>query len=341
MNDDHSPVSAQQARALFADWAAVPAIVLAVSGGPDSLALLWLAARWRNARKHGPDLIAVTIDHGLRAESAREAREVKRVAGTLGVPHSTLRWSGTKPATGVPAAARQARYRLLAEAAGKHGASHVFTAHTLDDQAETVLMRMARGSGLAGLAAMTRETDRDGIRLARPLLDVPKARLLATLAKAGLGFASDPGNTDPRFARARLRALLPSLAAEGCDARNLARLASRLGRANAAIEAMVDGAERVLAARDPSHTDLPVSFFAALPEEVRLRLLHRRLNAVGHEGPAALRKVEALLASLDDALAETGSADRRTVKRTLAGAVVSLSGGRIRIEAAPRRRRTV
>src|SRR5471032_2021773 len=119
-DDDHSPISAQDAKGLFADWKAAPAIILAVSGGPDSIALMWLAARWRGALKRGPRLMAVTVDHGLRAEAAREARDVKRLARTLDLPHRTLRWTGSKPKAGLPAAARDARYRLLAKAARAH-----------------------------------------------------------------------------------------------------------------------------------------------------------------------------------------------------------------------------
>src|ERR1700710_1586314 len=249
-DDDPSPISASDAKRLFADWKTAPAIVLAVSGGPDSIAMMWLAARWRRALKRGPQLIAVTIDHGLRPEAAREARDVKRLAKTLDLPHRTLRWSGAKPNTGLPAAAREARYRLLAKAARAAGAIHVLTAHTQDDQAETLLMRMSRGSGIAGLAAMARQSQRDGVVLARPLLQIPKARLVATLKKAKVGFADDPTNRDANFTRPRLRAIMPALAAEGGDARSLARLASRLARANAAVEVLADGAERYLALRD-------------------------------------------------------------------------------------------
>src|SRR5215510_13862680 len=169
--DETSPISAAQAREIFAPWKSVPAVVLAVSGGPDSVALMWLAARWRRGLKRGPRLIAVTVDHGLRAEAAREARDVKRLAKALAVEHRTLRWRGAKPKTGVPAAAREARYALLAKAARASGARHVATAHTLDDQAETLLMRLLRGSGIAGLAAMAPETERGGVWLARPLLE--------------------------------------------------------------------------------------------------------------------------------------------------------------------------
>jgi tRNA(Ile)-lysidine synthase len=341
-DDDHSPISVQDAKRLFADWKTAPALVLAVSGGPDSIAMMWLAARWRRALTHGPRLISVTIDHGLRPEAAREAREVKHLAKTLDLPHRTLRWTGAKPKTGLPAAARDARYRLLAKAARATGATHVLTAHTQDDQAETLLMRMARGSGIAGLAAMARQSQRDGVVLARPLLRIPKARLVATLTKAKIGFADDPTNRDTGFTRPRLRAIMPTLAAEGFDARNLTRLASRLARANAALEVLVDGAERYLALgqRAPDHAGFDANAFAALSEEIRVRLLLRGIDRVGHEGPAELGKVEALLAALDRASAATGHAKGRIgLKQTLAGALVSLVDGRIRIEPAPPRRR--
>jgi tRNA(Ile)-lysidine synthase len=351
-DDDHSAISARDAKQLFAEWKSVPAIVLAVSGGPDSIALMWLAARWRRALVRGPRLIAVTVDHGLRAASVREASDVKRLARALDLPHRTMRWTGTKPKSGLPAAARAARYRLLAKAAQDHGAMHILTAHTRDDQAETLLMRMARGSGLAGLAAMARQSEREGVVLARPFLEIPKSQLLATLTKAKLGFAVDPSNRDVSFTRPRFRALMPALASEGCDSRNLARLASRLARANAALEVLVDGAERFLALKDRggAHPGLDAKVFetvgfdarsldarafAALSEEIRLRLLLRIINRVGHEGPAELGKAEALLSALDRAGAAKG---RIRLKQTLAGALVSLTGDRIRIEPAPPRR---
>jgi tRNA(Ile)-lysidine synthase len=341
-SDDHSPISAKDAKHLFADWKSAPAIVLAVSGGPDSIALMWLAARWRRALARGPDLIAVTVDHGLRPEAAREARDVKRLAYSLDLPHRTLRWTGAKPKTGLPAAARSARYHLLAQAARQNHATHILTAHTRDDQAETLLMRLLRGSGIAGLAAMARESERDGVLLARPFLDVSKSQLIATLKKAGIGFADDPSNRDSSFTRPRFRALMPALAAEGFDARNLTRLAARFARAHAALEILVDGAERYLALgqRDAVHAGFDANAFAALAEEIRLRLLLRRIDRVGYEGPAELGKVEALLAALDRAVAVTGPAKARIgLKQTLAGALVSLVDGRIRIEPAPPRRR--
>jgi tRNA(Ile)-lysidine synthase len=358
-SDDDRPISAADAARLFVRFTDAPALLLAVSGGPDSMALMWLAARWREARAKGPRLVAVTVDHGLRSEAAREARAVKGVARQLDLEHRTLRWRGDKPKTGLPEAARTERYRLLAQAAKAVGASHILTAHTRDDQAETLLMRLLRGSGITGLAAMAEVSEREGLGLARPLLDVSKARLIATLNAAKLDFADDPTNRDAAFTRPRLRALMPALAAEGGDARNLARLAARLARANAAIEVLADGAERYLAligqagapvARCAGQT-FDARAFAGLPDEIRLRLLMRMINRFGTEGPVELGKAEALLAALDRTFAgiagggeaaqgqlKQGAPKQVNLKQTLAGALVSVGKGEIRITPAPARR---
>jgi tRNA(Ile)-lysidine synthase len=337
------PVSDAEADALFAGLLNAPALILAVSGGPDSTALLVLAAGWRKRAKRGPKLTAVTVDHGLRPEARREAANVKILAKRFGMAHRTVRWTGEKPSTGLQEKARAARYRLLADVARKTGASHVLTAHTLDDQGETVLFRMARGSGLAGLAAMARVTPLDRDRqehfLVRPFLDLPKARLIATVRAAGLPILEDPSNTDPRFTRARLRTLMPGLASEGLGPDRLARLARRIRRADAAIEAMVDAAVRFAqeswSGKDP--IIIQAAAFAALPAEVALRLMGRALALAGDEGPVELGKLEAFMAALAAALANRTAAAGR-FRRTLAGALVTLAGDRIVVERAPTRR---
>jgi tRNA(Ile)-lysidine synthase len=334
------PLPAAEAKLLFSDLVAAPALILAVSGGPDSMALMVLAARWRKSRKRGPELIAVTVDHGLRAESKAEAVDVARLARRLGVTHRILRWKGKKPKTGLPQAARDARYRLLAQAAAKAKASHVLTAHTLDDQAETVMIRMMRGSGMAGLAAMRKLSPlpaSEGIFLVRPLLEIPKARLIATLTREKIAFADDPTNRDTKFTRARLRGLMPQLAEEGLDAGRLSLLAQRLRRADTAIEAAVDGAMTLLhlshGEREPVSIRLGAQAFWALPAEVALRLLGRAVTGVGNEGPVELGKLEALARVLTDAQ-NTGIGFRRS----LAGAIVTLAKSQITVETAPARR---
>ncbi len=331
-----APVSTGEADTLFSDFDSVPGLVLAVSGGPDSTALLLLAARWRGRlkRKRKPRLLAVTVDHGLRQESRREANVVKKLAAKLGVAHRIVRWSGKKPATGLPQAARLARYRLLVAAANAAGLSHVLTAHTLDDQAETVLIRLARGSGLTGLAAMARVSRLDRLMLVRPFLEIPKTRLIATLRAAGIGFAEDPSNRDPRFTRARLRGLMPELAREGLGAQRLALLARRLRRADAAIEAAVDEAADVLSlgSRSGETVVFHTGGFFWLPAEIALRLLGRAIAQVGDEGPVELGKLEALAADAAQKQA------KGRFRRTLAGAIVSIEADRIVVERAPARR---
>jgi tRNA(Ile)-lysidine synthase len=335
-----APVSASEAKTLFSGLDRLPALVLAVSGGPDSVALMWLAARWRQSLKAPPKLVAVTVDHALRKESKREAAAVARLARKLGIAHRTLAWRGVKPATGLQQAARVARYRLLGGAARAAGAAHVLTAHTLDDQAETVLIRMSRGSGMTGLAAMSRFAILPGdgqVRLVRPLLDIPKARLVATLRAAKIPFTDDPSNRDPRFARARLRSLMPALAQEGLDARRLALLARRLKRADLAIETAADRAEENLAVRPSGSgsSGFDASGFAQLPAEIALRLLGRAVAKAGDEGPVELSKLESLKTALDDAQ----NAANACFRRSLAGALVTLAAGRIVVERAPPRRR--
>ncbi len=330
----------EEANALFSGLEDVSGLLLAVSGGSDSTALLVIAARWakglKKRLKRAPKLMAATVDHGLRRESAREAAAVKRLAHRLGIHHRTLRWRGKKPRTGLQEVARQARYRLLAEAATRAGYEHILTAHTLDDQAETVLFRLARGSGLTGLAGMAHAAPIPGgkamaIFLVRPLLGVPKARLVATLRAARVAHSEDPTNRDPRFARTRLRELLALLAGEGLDARGFARLAARMRRAEATIEFAVAAARAALA---PDPWRGPIGFdaerFSDLPAEVALRLLGRAIAHAGNEGPVELGKLELLY----EALRQAGA----PLRQTLAGALVSLGGGRLVIERAPPRR---
>jgi tRNA(Ile)-lysidine synthase len=336
--DGETPLDADETRALFADLSDHAVLVLAVSGGPDSTALMWLAARWRKGLKAGPKLVAVTVDHGLRKEAQQEALAVARLARKLGVSHRTLRWTGRKPQTGVQQAARLARYRLLGEVARAAGARHVITAHTLDDQAETVLIRLTRGSGVGGLAAMARlapsPADRD-ITLVRPLLDVSKARLVATLRKARIGFADDPSNRNPDFTRVRMRSALPALEREGLGAGRLALLARRVRRAEIALEVAVDEAAAGLWPRiraEGEAIEMPLGGYAGLPAEVALRLLGRAIAETGNEGPVELGKLEALHAGL------AACPDTVRFRRTLAGAVVTRSDSRLTVERAPPRR---
>jgi tRNA(Ile)-lysidine synthase len=234
---------------------AAPVLAVAVSGGADSLALTLLADSW--ARRRGGRAVGLTVDHGLRPEAAAEAR---RVAGWLqasGIEHHTLRWRGEKPAHGVQAAARDARYRLLTGWCRAHDVLHLLTAHHRDDQAETVLLRLDRGSGLHGLAGMATVRAEGGVRLLRPLLAVPGVRLAATLRAAGQPWIEDPSNRDVAYARVRARRALAGLRDGGFGAGMLADLAGE-----AAVVRRAD--ERRLAEDAAAAVDLHAAGYALL-----------------------------------------------------------------------------
>ncbi len=209
-----------------------PLIAVAWSGGGDSSALLLLAKDWIAAR--GGSLLALHVDHGLRANSAEEAKSLEARARALGIEFAGLRWDGPKPASGVLEAAREARYALLERECAARGILHLLVAHNREDQAETIALRAERASGPTGLAGMSAVVERAHVRVLRPLLGVAHADLLATCRAAGFAWLEDPANANPATARARLREIPPPspdpAAAEIRRARE-AELARRLGRA--------------------------------------------------------------------------------------------------------------
>ncbi|WP_306029084.1 tRNA lysidine(34) synthetase TilS [Stappia sp. MMSF_3263] len=322
--DRGRPVGDDEADAAFAPLLRHSCIALAVSGGADSTALLLLVASWRARRPDGPEIHILTVDHDLRRESAAEARGVAALAGRLGLPCRILVWSGPKPASNRQAGARAARQALLVAAARELGAEALVLAHHLDDQAETFLIRLARGSGVYGLAAMdgiAAWQDDEGLSLPvlRPLLVFAKERLVATCRVADVPWCEDPSNDDVAYTRTRMRALMPQLAGEGLDAETLGRTAGRLARAAAALDVLV---EQTLARHATFHPAGPVRVavtdLAGLPREVLLRLLARLLRMTGGEAyPPRLERLERLAGQL---------AGGPSVQSTLAGVVARRRG---------------
>jgi tRNA(Ile)-lysidine synthase len=218
-------------------WPARPALAVALSGGRDSVALTLLLQDWLGAL--GGRLLALTVDHGLRAGSAEEAAWAAAFCAKRGIPHRTLVWpAAERPPAGVPvqSAAREARYRLLEEACRRAGVFALCTAHQADDQRETLLLRLAAGSGPLGLAAMSARRPLDRAVLLRPLLGLARSRLEATLKARDQTWLDDPSNEEPRHRRVALRQAAPALAAAGLGPERLAEAAELFGRLRSCLE---------------------------------------------------------------------------------------------------------
>jgi tRNA(Ile)-lysidine synthase len=265
-------------------------LAVAVSGGPDSLALLLLAQAAYGARVR-----ALTVDHGLRRESAAEAAQVAAICASLGVAHRVLRWEGPKPNASLQAAARAARYALMGDWCARHGVRWLATAHHADDQAETLLLRLGRGAGVGGLAGIRARRRLDaGVELLRPLLDARRRALAEIVAAAGLQAVDDPANRDPRFDRTRVRAWLA--ARPELDVAPLAASAGHLAEAEAALAWTAEFAWSGRARVEPGAISLDA---AGLPRELQRRLLRRALAELGaaeSRGPDVDRLLDRLAA---------------------------------------------
>lgn len=302
---------------LFSGFAAARGLLVAVSGGPDSLALLALAADWSKAPGR-PPVFAATFDHGFRAASRAEAQACAHIAQQLGVPHAILDWTGAKPATRIQEEARDARYDALVAHARACGADVLLTAHHADDQAETILFRLLRGSAVGGLAGMKATRDLGGVTHARPLLGVRKAELVAFCEARGLRYVVDPSNADPRFARTGLRRLAALLEDAGLGPDAFARLAARAARAEEALEAgALELASRAVLTRESGLARLDAGVLADAPAELALRVLMREIARVGR--PPRLEQVEPVA---DRLRAATRACE--TFRTTLGGALIEL-----------------
>lgn len=271
-----------------------PPLAVAVSGGADSMALALLADAW--ARRRNGAITALTVDHGLRPESAAEARQVGAWLVARGIAHETLVWEGPHPTGDIQAAARGARYRLLEAWCGEHGVLHLLTAHHREDRAETFWLRLARGSGLDGLAGISALSERAQCRVLRPLLDVAPERLRARLRLEGQDWIEDPSNRNAEFARVRVREARALLAAEGLSAERIEETLRHLGRARQALEAATAHLlARAVAVHPAGFAWLDAGALRRAEAELGLRALAAVLATVGGtDYPPRLERLERL-----------------------------------------------
>ncbi len=299
------------------------AVGVAVSGGSDSTALLHLAADW--AAAEGARLVAATVDHGLRAQAAAEAEAVGHMCRRLGIAHAVLCWRDWDGAGNVQAEARAGRYRLLAEWGQREGLDCILLGHTMDDQAETVLMRLARRAGVDGLAAMAARFERQGQVFGRPLLGQRRADLRAMLRARGVDWIDDPSNEDARFDRIKARRALGGLAEIGLDAEALATVSANMADVRAALEWQVAQLANEAVRQEAGDLLVDLAALEGVPGEIRRRLLVAALLWVAGGDYAPRRDpVQRMLGQI--AAGEGG---------TLAGCVLTVRKGGLRVAREP------
>jgi tRNA(Ile)-lysidine synthase len=257
---------------------------VAVSGGGDSLALMHLLAGFARARKL-PLPVVLTVDHGLRKTSAGDARQVTRWAKKAGLKAHVLLWRGKKPKSGIEALAREARYRLMGAWMAKQGVATLFVGHTEDDQAETFLLRLARGSGLDGLAAMRPEAPWPvagfaRLSVMRPLLGLSRKALRDYLVSIDQDWLEDPMNQDLAFDRVKLRRAWAALEEAGLSAARIAAAAGHLARARESLEIVTEAVLARAVRESERGLLLDPKALAAAPRELGLRALAAVLMTV-------------------------------------------------------------
>ena len=312
----HKPLSPDEFSKIMDGFAAplkgAKAIAVAVSGGPDSMALAKLLSVWagKKIKVH-----VVSVDHGLRKESAAEAKMVAKTADGWGVSHATLTWAGRKPKTRLMEAAREARYQLIGDYCRKTKIKHLFLAHHQDDQAETFLFRLAKGSGLDGLSGIRPVQKKAELLLLRPLLSVPKEVLVATCKFYKLPFARDPSNAKKQYARPRLRNARSILEEEGLSSKRLATTAARVERARKSLNDISDKSFKKNAIINDTNRIVLKSVIMKEPEEIGLRVVIKSIEKLRPDLAyrPRMEKIEDLFADLRDV--------KPFRKRTLGGLV--------------------
>ncbi|MGE5267675.1 MAG: tRNA lysidine(34) synthetase TilS, partial [Deltaproteobacteria bacterium] len=320
-------ISTDDLAVLFRPLRPYTCVVLAVSGGSDSMALMHLCADWARAiGADAPRLIVATVDHGLREGSRDDAEFVAAAARGLGLDAHILSWQGEKPVQRVQERAREMRYLLLSQlAAARPAPCAIVTAHTQDDQGETFLMRLARGSGPDGLQSMRpmrRLSDLATIFLVRPLLGLGRENLRSYLAARRIAWLEDPSNENPKFERVRIRQAAGTATRLGLTPPKLALAAMRQRRAVEALEAATDALQRdALDLNRGAFASVHAGLFASAPEELRVRLMARLLAMFGGTAPPAeLAQVERLVAAVDreaGTRATLGGCEVRSCRNTI------------------------
>ena len=282
-------IAADEFERLIAPYSLEGSVVVSVSGGSDSLALTLLMQEWAISRN--VKVIGITVDHELRKESAKEAVLVHQWLQQRGIEHHTLVWHHSNLTSALQQKARNARYELLYDWCVSHKVSALLTAHHLQDQWETFLMRLGKGSGLTGLCGIKSECSINGLRLIRPLLQVMPERLKKTLERFEQPFLNDPSNHQLKYTRVRMRGLLSCLSAEGISPETIEQVQKRFQLTQDYLQHQL----KIVMAECVVENRIYLSFFKTLHKEIAYRLLQHLLLTTGkHIYPLPHKSLERL-----------------------------------------------
>lgn len=291
-----NPVSPETFEEIMQALDVLMPLAVAVSGGGDSVALMHLVAGWAKARGCLGDIYVLSVDHGLRAGASAEIAQVIEQCQSMGLAHQTLIWQGEKPASNIQAEARDARYGLLTDWCVANGIKDLAVGHTRDDQVETFLMRLARGSGVTGLSAMSQtrplRNAQGTVRLVRPLLNVTRDSLRATLKDAGQSWAEDPSNDDLKFMRVKARQMRAHLSDLDLTDERIVSTVSRLQRVREALDVATEELFSQCAwFHGAGFASFDLALLRGAPAEIGLRILSQLLIGIGGKeyGPRLAR----------------------------------------------------
>lgn len=328
--DNHTPITKDEYSSLLSaclpnacDSPEASQIALAVSGGADSTALALATADWAGTSKN--KLIAFIVDHKLRATSTNEAKSVSEQLLRLGIQTEILTWEHSEITNDLHATARKARYTLLESACNRHNRKYLLLGHHSDDQAETILMRIAKGTGIDGLAGIRPYNKQNGIIRLRPFLNQPKARLIATCHQAGIPFVDDQSNASPNYARGRLRAVMPHLEAEGFTSDRLTDLGRRAAQARDALDHYAERlTEQSVETELCGSLKIQLGLWREHPQEIQYRALARCLKYIHQtEYPPSFDAVNTLIHGL--------SSEDNNWGKTINGVVVKNTGNLLQL----------
>ena len=289
-------------------------IALAVSGGPDSIAMMFLTSQSKKIKKENVTIL--TVDHDLRKDSRKEANLVMQNAKKIGFKCKILKWKGLKPTSGIQEAARRSRYDMMLSWCKENNVKKLFLAHHMDDQVETFLMRLSKGSGIDGLSSMSKKSNKENINIIRPFLEIPKVKLVEIANFSKMKWISDPSNSNLSYQRSRIRKLIPALSKEGIDSHHINLAIKRM---DSAKDTLVKITNRDISKYVKNMEDIAYSLsYEAIDElssEILLRILDRVIMvASGSIYPPRRAKVESILSWL--------KSDSKVTAKTLSGTVI-------------------